>query len=85
MSMNAFELEEARRRARQRVSRGTGRSDVFASLPPADRMLLARWARGVAALYAALAILSAIAIAAVHDRSNSPDAQTANLQRPQVN
>jgi hypothetical protein len=85
MSMNALHLEEARHRAGQRVSRGTGRSGVFASLPPADRITYARWTRAVAALYASLALLTAVSLFAFHDRSAGHDAQTANLQRPHVN
>jgi hypothetical protein len=48
-------------------------------------MLLARWTRGVAALYAALAVLAVIAFTAVHDGSTGHDAQTAGLQRAQMN
>jgi hypothetical protein len=85
MPMNALDLEEARLRARQLVSRGTCRSEMFAALPPADRMLLARWTRGVAALYASLALLIAVSLFAFHDRSTGQDAQTAGLHRAQTN
>ena len=83
MSMNALHLEQARRGAR-RVPRNMGWGDVHATLPPADRITLARWTRGVAVLYAALAILTVMAFA-VHERANAPESQTAKLQRPHVN
>jgi hypothetical protein len=85
MSMNALHLQEARHRAGQRVSRGTGRGDVFASLPPADRITYARWMRAVAALYASLALLTAVSLFAFHERSSGHDAQTAGLHRAPMN
>jgi hypothetical protein len=85
MSMNALELEDARHRARQRVPRSMGWGELHASLLPADRSLLARWTRGVTALYASLALLVAVSLFAFHDRSTGHDAQTAGLQRAQMN
>lgn len=85
MSMNAADLGEARRAVTQRVPRSMGWGELHASLPAADRMLLARWTRGIAALYASLAILTAVSLFAFHDRSTGHDAQTASLQRAQMN
>ena len=83
--MNALDLEEARRSGKQWLPRHLVWREVHACLPHADRVTLARWTRGVAALYAALAILAVIAFAAAHDRGNAPESQTAKLQRLHVN
>jgi hypothetical protein len=54
-------------------------------LSPAEHITYVKWVRGVAALYGSVALLTVVGLAALQYRSNGPEAQIVNLQRPQVN
>ena len=54
-------------------------------LSPEEHIAYVKWARGVAALYVSVALLTVIGLAALQHRSNGPEAQIVNLQRQQVN
>ena len=54
-------------------------------MSPADRIALAKWTRGVVAIYASIAFLAAMWIAVPHYRGDGAQNQVVNLRPLQVN
>jgi hypothetical protein len=55
------------------------------SLSPTDRVTVAKWTRGVAALYASIALLTFIGIAVAHYRAEGAQEHVVNLRSEPMN
>ena len=55
------------------------------TLPPADRITVAKWTRAVAAFYASIALVALIGIAVAHYRGEGTQNQIVNLRPLQMN
>ena len=55
------------------------------SVSPADRITVAKWTRGMAALYASIAILTVMWIAVPHYRGDGAQSQVVNPRPLQMN
>jgi hypothetical protein len=54
-------------------------------LSPADRITVAKWTRGAAALYASIALLTLIGVAVAHYRGEGAQDQVVNLRSQPMN
>ena len=61
------------------------RRAFYHTLSPADRITIAKWTRGVAAVYASIALVTLIGVAAAHYRGEGTQTQIVNLRPLQMN
>ena len=61
------------------------RRAFYHTLPPADRITVAKWTRAVAAFYASIALVTFIGVAVAHYRGEGARSQIVNLQPLQMN
>jgi hypothetical protein len=61
------------------------RRSFIHSVSPAERNTVAKWARGMAALYASIAVLAVMGVALAQHRGDSGHSQVVNLRPLQVN
>ena len=61
------------------------RRSFYHVLSPADRIIVAKWTRGVAALYAAIALLTLVGVAAAHYHGNGDQNQVVTQRQQHMN